>query len=217
MNRLPLRGRFGAAVSAVLATVLAYYVRTLRVRLFVAKELDPADPRPWVLCFFHGEQVPLLAWKRRRGTVAMVSLSRDGQRHQLLLKRLGLDVVRGSSSRRGAAALREVVERLLRGSDAAFAVDGPKGPVYRVKPGAITAARLSGAQLVPMGGFAPSSVRLARSWDKLCLPLPFSRVHVSLGKPIDAERATELDLEEAIRGLRPIAQPPSGARQPCVS
>jgi lysophospholipid acyltransferase (LPLAT)-like uncharacterized protein len=119
----------------------------------------------------------------------MVSLSKDGAMQARALTLQGLGVVRGSSSRgaaRGLAALVRYVR--ARACDAAFAVDGPRGPYGKAKPGAVLAARSSGGLLVPMGSAVGRGLVLARAWDRFTLAWPFSRVVVVLGAPIDPTR-----------------------------
>jgi len=174
-----------AALGLILGLFVKIYLATLRVSLHVDAALDLRDPRPWVLCFWHGDQLPLLCWKRRRPTVALVSHSRDGQMQAIALRVQGLLVERGSSSRGGSGGLRAIVRRLRAGCDAAFAVDGPRGPRFSVAPGASSAADLVVGLLVPMGSAAPHGVTLERAWDRFRIPLPFSRVAVSLGAPME--------------------------------
>lgn len=166
--------------------LLAYaWLRTLRVTLSVDPALDRGDRRPWVLAFFHGTQWPLLAWRRRRPTAVLVSLSRDGDIQAGALSALGFSVVRGSSSRGGARGLASLVRALARGShDAAFAVDGPRGPYGAPKPGAALAARRVGALVVPMGSAIMSGKVFERAWDRFALAWPFSRVAIVLGRPV---------------------------------
>ncbi len=144
-----------------------------------------ADRVPWVLSFFHGTQFPLLAWRRRRPTAVMVSLSKDGALQARALGLLGFDVVRGSSSRDGARGLAALVRRVRSGAcDAAFAVDGPRGPYGTVKAGAAFVAARTGAWLVPMGSAIRRGKVFARAWDRFALPWPFTTVAVVLGAPI---------------------------------
>jgi lysophospholipid acyltransferase (LPLAT)-like uncharacterized protein len=195
------------------------YLSTLRLALHVDGALDPNDARPWVLCFWHGDQMPLLCWKRRRPTVALVSHSTDGQMQARALRLQGMVVERGSSSRGGSAGLRAIVRRLSRGHDAAFAVDGPRGPQFHVAPGAGTAARLAGGRLVPMGSASPRGLTLERAWDRFRIPLPFSRVAVVLGAPLEPT-ANAADVADAIArasaGARAMLASPGHAvlRQP---
>ena len=111
----------------------------------------------------------------------------------------GFVVVRGSSSRGGARGLAAIVRGLRRrASDAAFAVDGPRGPYGMVKAGALVAARRSRGVLVPMGGAIGAGKTFDRAWDRFALAWPFSRVAVVLGAPLEPS-ATAEELAVAIR------------------
>jgi lysophospholipid acyltransferase (LPLAT)-like uncharacterized protein len=184
------------------------WLATLRVRVIVDPALESASARPWVLAFFHGTQWPLLAWRRRRSTVVLVSLSKDGSMQARALALQGLRVVRGSSSRGGARGLAALVRTMKRDTaDAAFAVDGPRGPYGVAKQGAVTAARATGALLVPMGSAARSSIVLERAWDRFRIAWPFSRVTVTLGAPIEpAADCARASLEQAIHRANAIAE-----------
>jgi lysophospholipid acyltransferase (LPLAT)-like uncharacterized protein len=175
------------ALLGVLVGVLArVWLATLRVRVRRDPALEGVGERPWVLAFFHGTQWPLLAWKRRAPTVVMVSHSGDGAIQARALALQGFRVVRGSSSRGGVRGLAALVRRMKRErADAAFAVDGPRGPYGVAKGGAITAARAAGALLVPMGAAVEHGVVLHGAWDRFVLAWPFTRVTVTLGAPID--------------------------------
>jgi hypothetical protein len=188
-----------ALLGILLGIVARAWLWTLRLELEVHPALAEAADRPWVLSFFHGTQWPLLSWRRRRPTLVMVSHSRDGQLQARALGLLGFLVVRGSSSRGGARGLAAIVRGLRRQTtDAAFAVDGPRGPYGVVKAGALVAARRSGAVLVPMGSAIGAGKTFERAWDRFALAWPFTRVSVVLGAPIDAA-ATEETLAVAIR------------------
>lgn len=195
--------RLALALSGIVVGIVAWiWLRTLRLEVLRHPELDAFEARPWVLCFHHGRQFPLLAWRRRRPTVVLVSHSRDGQVQSRALGVLGFTVVRGSSSRGGARGLAALV-RILRGTaartDAAFAVDGPRGPIGIVKEGALVAARATGAVLVPMGSAARSTKVLERAWDRFAIALPWTTAAVVLGPPIEASDVDARDrLERAI-------------------
>src|SRR5262245_16843249 len=164
------------------------WLATLRLTLLVDPALGRVHGRAWSLAFWHGQQFALLRWRRRRPTVALVSLSRDGELQSRALAQVGLTIERGSSSKGGAAGLRAIVRQLRRGLDAAFAVDGPRGPRGVVRcdgggVGAATAARLAKGVVVPTASACASRWVLRRTWDKFELPRPFSRVAVVLGPP----------------------------------
>jgi hypothetical protein len=165
--------------------VARLWLATLRVRVVPHPALADVSGRPWVFAFFHGTQWPLLAWRGRRPTVVLVSLSADGTMQARALRILGLEVERGSTSRGGARGLVRVARRLRRGGvDAAFAVDGPRGPYGLAKGGARVAARAADALLVPVGTAIDRGFVLTRAWDRFAIALPWSRVVISLGEPI---------------------------------
>jgi lysophospholipid acyltransferase (LPLAT)-like uncharacterized protein len=134
-------------------------------------------PGPAVLVGWHGEQLGLLWGWRHTGMRVVVSRSRDGDLATAALARLGVGAIRGSSSRGGAAALREAVRHLRAGGRVAVLVDGPRGPRHQVAPGAAAMAALGGAPLVCTRAIAPAALRL-RSWDRFEIPAPLSRVEL---------------------------------------
>jgi lysophospholipid acyltransferase (LPLAT)-like uncharacterized protein len=201
---------FRRALGVLVGLTARAWIATLRLTLLLDPNVDVTTARPWSLAFWHGQQFALLRWRRRRTTVALVSLSRDGEIQAGALPRVGLSIERGSSSRGGAAGLKAIVRRLRRGVDAAFAVDGPKGPRGVVRSesggvGAALAARLAGGLVVPMASACSSFRVLSRAWDRFELPLPFSRVVVVLGPPIEPEQATPDRLAAAIDSARVVA------------
>jgi hypothetical protein len=176
----------GAALGLALGLIARVWLATLRVTSSVHPGLDPHSPQPWVLSFWHGQLFPLLAFRRRRRTVAMVSLSTDGNLLSWAFKLLGVGVCRGSSSRGGREALEAIVGMMRVGWDGAFAVDGPRGPRRVPHTGALRAAAECDGQVVPFAAACSRSLVLRASWDQFELPLPFSRVAVVLDAPVHA-------------------------------
>ncbi len=183
------------------------WVRTWSVRLVVDPRLDLLRREAIVFAFWHGQQLGLLS-QRRRPTVTLVSWSRDGELQTGAMRALGLDVVRGSASRAGASGLRAMIRALRAGRDAAFAVDGSRGPLHRVKPGAARAAARAGALLVPLAVAARRRLVLARAWDRFEIPLPFTRVVVVAGAALEPARVAEApkELGKAIEAARHRAE-----------
>jgi len=213
----------GRRALGVLVGLLARaWLATLRLTLLIDPALGRAEGRAWSLAFWHGQQFALLRWRRRRPTVALVSLSRDGEMQSRALAQVGMTIERGSSSRGGAAGLKAIVRRLRRGLDAAFAVDGPRGPAGVVRSegggvGAALAARLAGGVVVPMASACASCWVLKRTWDRFELPRPFSRVVVVLGPPIEPDAASPEALGAAVDRARAAAEraiTPARARIP---
>jgi hypothetical protein len=188
------------ALAALLAAAALRLLRaTWRVRL-----LGPAPPYgqgPVVFCFWHGRQAGLFAHPRPRPVAVLASLSRDGALQARILARLGFDVHRGSSSRGGAAGLKSLIGALRHGADAAFAVDGPRGPLHRAKPGAILAAKAAGAAIVPITARASLRWVFAKAWDEYALPVPFAAVEIVRGGAIDAASVTPEQVAAAIDAL----------------
>ena len=189
-----------------LGLVVRLWLWTLRVEV-VHPAAGAADPsRPWVYAFWHGAQLALLARPRRRRTAVLVSLSRDGQLQTGAMRSHGMLVVRGSSSRGGARGLRGLIEAMRgEGTDAAFAVDGPRGPERRAKPGVLAAARAAGAVIVPLGVAAARAKVLERAWDRFVIPLPFSRVVIAAGPCLAPDGATPADVDAAIDDAERVA------------
>lgn len=222
---------FRRALGALAGLFVRAWLATLRLTLVVDPALAavlerPGRRAPWVLAFWHGQQLALLKWASFRGMVALVSLSLDGELMAGALPRLGVGVVRGSSSRGGARALRGVVRALRSRRDAAFAVDGPRGPARAVRAegprvGAALAARLGGALVVPMAA-ACSARSTLRSWDAFELPRPFAHVVVALGAPIApvdaAAPVIAAGLERAVGDAqKTLALGPAGGRRDPVA
>jgi len=209
-----------AVLGLLLGLVARLWLASLRVRVVADPALLAAGDRPWVLAFLHGTQWPLLAWRRRGPTVVLVSLSADGELQSRALRLQGLAVVRGSSSRGGARGLAALVRAMKRlRADAAFAVDGPRGPYGVVKPGVVLAARATGAVLVPMGSAVTSGIVLRRAWDRFAVAWPFTRVTVVLGAPVEPTDPTARErLEAAIARANDAArEAPSPKELPCAA
>ena len=135
----------------------------------------------------------------------MTSLSRDGRLQDKTLTRLGLRTVAGSSSRGGRRALVEMVRRMQAGGNAAFAVDGPRGPLHIVKPGVIYLASRTGSVIIPLTARAKYRYVFNKAWDKYEFPLPFSPAIVILGKPIEIPTgASEAVIEQKRQELEQV-------------
>ena len=104
----------------------------------------------------------------RRGA-ALISGSRDGALLADLVERFDFEVVRGSSSRKGASAIRQLAEVIANGRDVVITPDGPRGPAYELGQGIVFLAQQSGAEVVPINMEYSSSWRV-RSWDRFILP-----------------------------------------------
>jgi Kdo2-lipid IVA 3' secondary acyltransferase len=118
----------------------------------------------------------------QRPGAGLISASRDGDLIADLTQRFGFEVVRGSSSRLGASALRELENVLASGHDVLITPDGPRGPAYELGPGIVFLAQKTGAAVVPIN-MEYSGCWRVNSWDGFILPRPFARVRVIFGPP----------------------------------
>lgn len=181
---------FARVLRRFIPTLLATLVRLLgwswRLRVtdeagVLARNRTAGPPLIWV--FWHNRLlVGAMFWVRRlqprRGAV-LISRSKDGEILAQVVRNLGGEPVRGSSSKGGASALAELARRMPAPCDAWITPDGPRGPRYAVHAGAVWLAQASGAQIVPVAVEASSCWRL-KSWDGFIIPKPFARVHVTL-------------------------------------
>jgi lysophospholipid acyltransferase (LPLAT)-like uncharacterized protein len=161
-----------------------------------------------IFAHWHGRLLPLSYHHRGRGLVPIISKSGDGEYIARIVEHWGYRPVRGSSSRGGTQALREMVKRARKGSMLVFTPDGPRGPRNEVKPGVLLAAQLSGLPIVPASS-AATSAWWFEGWDRFMVPKPFARVVVGFAEPIyvarDADESemqrTALQLKKSIDSL----------------
>ncbi|HJM42122.1 MAG: lysophospholipid acyltransferase family protein [Nitrospinota bacterium] len=187
----------------IIGAALRVLAATCRAKvLFAERELPRAPGGPGrIYSLWHGRMLyPAYFHRKLRGSV-LVSRSRDGEILTGALGALGHRTVRGSTSRGGTLALRRLIKTLRAGGDIGVASDGPRGPARRVQPGIIHLAARSGAPIVPIV-FGAARAKTFASWDRFCLPCPFTRVALVFGRPLrvppDADEAL---LEEKRRAL----------------
>jgi lysophospholipid acyltransferase (LPLAT)-like uncharacterized protein len=133
-----------------------------------------------------------------RSCAALVSASKDGGLLAHVLELFKVEPVRGSSSRRGPQALRELVSWGERGYDLAITPDGPRGPCYQVQEGVISTAQLTGLMIVPATYHLNWKIQL-KSWDRFQIPLPFARCEVTTGRGLRVPREATAAEREQLR------------------
>ncbi|MBI4424143.1 MAG: lysophospholipid acyltransferase family protein [Elusimicrobia bacterium] len=165
----------------------------------------------WLYAFWHQRQVFFTYTHRGTGASVMVSRSRDGELIAKVMELSRIGAVRGSSSRGGAVAARELLELGREGRVLGITPDGPKGPAREVKPGVLYLARESGLPIIPISNATSRRLVLERAWDKFHVPLPFSRACVIFGAPIrvgpgDDLAAKAAELKAALDGITDEAE-----------
>jgi len=140
---------------------------------------------PVIWVFWHNRVLAVAAARRRffpmRTGYVLTSASGDGLIIAEVMRRLGAGAVRGSSSRGGAAAYRELLRLVGEGEDIAITPDGPRGPRHEIQPGAVRLALKAGVALMPVRVEASSAWRL-KTWDRFMVPKPFARVELITGE-----------------------------------
>lgn len=194
------------------STILRLLLATIRVRIDDrAGFLDRKILRPTLICFWHNRILGITAAfnaryprRDRKGVTVLTSPSKDGEILAQFVGAFGMGSVRGSSSRRGSQALRELVRLVRDGRDIAITPDGPRGPRYSLGPGVIQLAQTTGAQILPVHAHFSRSWRL-KTWDGFIIPLPFSTISVTLDNAvaIPAE-LTDADFETQRKNLEEL-------------
>ena len=187
---------------ALIEVGLGFYrlwARTLRLQVE-----DPTN----VIDFVRAKPVIFAIWHNRllmlprvfdpcfptRQSVGLISASRDGDLVAILIERSGYGTIRGSSSRKGVIALRQLVDALTT-TNVLITPDGPRGPVYQATQGIVFLAQKTGVPVVPIHLEYSSCWRL-KSWDRFVVPRPFATLRAIFGAPLQFQSSEETnDLE----------------------
>jgi lysophospholipid acyltransferase (LPLAT)-like uncharacterized protein len=211
----PYRKTLARLAPPVLGVLLRILRWTLRIDTVGAEALHArwARGERAILSFWHNRllMLPLLA---DGGPICiMVSHHRDGEIGSTLLAAWGVATVRGSATRGAVSGFLRLVDAYRHGKNLAVTPDGPRGPRYVAKPGVVRLAKAVGSPIFPITYTANRAARL-RSWDGLIIPLPFARVRIHFGEPVEVPRdasAAQLDgcraeLEQRLNALTQAAE-----------
>jgi lysophospholipid acyltransferase (LPLAT)-like uncharacterized protein len=190
---------YRVAVPLAGAVIRGWWLTCRITRVEGTEHLEQALARAPSLipCYWHQHQLycgKFLLEQRVRGLKVgwLVSPSVDGELGAMLVRRFGAEVIRGSSTHTGARALRDYYEALVKeGVSPAITPDGPRGPRFKFKPGALLLAQMSGRPILPMA-YAASRAWLVK-WDKFVIPKPFARIAIAVGPPRQVPRVTDAD------------------------
>jgi lysophospholipid acyltransferase (LPLAT)-like uncharacterized protein len=205
---------YALAVPLGLAIVRSWWATCRIVKVEGEEHLQAALQKApsLVPCFWHQHQgfcAKYLLEQRARGLAVgwLISPSVDGEIGAMLVRRVGGRVIRGSSSHTGARALRDYYLALVQENiSPVITPDGPRGPRFKFKPGAILLAQMSGRPMLPLA-YAASRASLIK-WDKFVLPWPGARIAIAIGAPryvprvIDAATIERLQREMEAELLR---------------
>lgn len=204
-----------AAIAAVGYPLINLLGRTLRWRVEGLEHFErvaTAGHQP-IIAFWHGRILPGTLYFKDRGIVVMTSENFDGEWIARIIHRFGYSTARGSTSRGGRKAMRQLMREMASGRGTGFTVDGPRGPARVAQPGAVWLAKATGNPVVPIHLEASSHWTL-RNWDRTQIPKPFARVSLAVGEPLYVPRsaddtsveAARLEVERRLRALEGRAQ-----------
>jgi lysophospholipid acyltransferase (LPLAT)-like uncharacterized protein len=185
------------------------------IRVIGAEHIAAALGRSpsFIPVYWHQHQlfcVKHLLEQRRAGLKLgfLISPSVDGEIGAMIVRSLGGEVIRGSSTHTGARALRDYYQALAHeGVSPAITPDGPRGPPWKFKPGAVLLAQLSGRPMIPLSFAASRAWKI--KWDRFVIPKPFSRIVIAVGEPVYVPKGLdaaglerlELDMERRLRAV----------------
>lgn len=189
---------------------------SLRVRHVHVERIDEPNRagKSYLLAFWHRYLLLMVFARYRKPIFPLISQHKDGEYIARTMERFGSRSVRGSSSRGGGAALREMIDAASRrGDNIAITPDGPRGPALVAQVGVVLAAQRAGCPVIPVALISERK-KVLRSWDSFEIPKPLSRAMFVYGEPIHvpAELDTEgvetwrLRIETAMRDLTDSAE-----------
>lgn len=142
---------------------------------------------------WHGQQFSSLYHHRNNNITVMVSPSRDGDVQHAFLKKFGYSTIRGSSNKNPLKAIISMIKTAKSsGSNFAFAVDGPRGPLHKVKSGIVFFAQKTNYKILPIVCGAKIKFTL-KTWDRCIIPLPFNFIYIKYGEPITVSENDDID------------------------
>lgn len=188
-----MTARKAALIARVGEWIVRAVILTLRVKITDRAGVLAPGTKPAIWIFWHN-RLFIIPWAYRkalgdRAGAALTSASKDGEIVAAFLACFSIRAVRGSSSRRGVAALIELIRLVRDGYTIGITPDGPRGPRYTLNPGVVTLAQKTGAAICPVRVHYSSYWQL-KSWDGFQIPKPFCRVDVVL-QPLETAAVTE--------------------------
>ena len=148
---------------------------------------------PIIYAFWHNRIFYLAYLYRKTNVGIMVSKHKDGEMITMVMKKLGLTAIRGSTTRGGIRALIEIIRYARNTNNSiAFTPDGPKGPKYTIQEGILIAARETGYPIVPVTWYAKRKI-IFNSWDNFIFPLPFNKFTTIYGNPIFVSKKDNIE------------------------
>lgn len=182
--------------------ILYYLLKVISktMKIEVIKSDKVIENEGYICGFWHnklvGASLGLTDFTAKKAVLA--SPSKDGELISVPLEKMGFTLVRGSSGKDSIKSVLKLIKLVKDGYSAGTPLDGPKGPIYQVKPGMLYLAQKSGKGIVPVGVAFSKKWVFEKAWDKFQMPKPFSKMLCIIGDPIfipeDADKEEYLDI-----------------------
>ncbi len=179
-------------VSVAAGNFLNLWLRTCKYEIigYHIVDLILHTGMPVIVTTWHCGLLPVLHFFKGNKCALMVSSSKDGEWIDKIVKKWGYATVRGSSGRGGHRAARKIIQYLQMGYHGGLIADGSRGPARKVQKGVVFLAAKTKIPLLPMGIAAYPSIKLP-TWDKTIIPLPFSKIIITVGNPLYLSSSTD--------------------------
>jgi lysophospholipid acyltransferase (LPLAT)-like uncharacterized protein len=172
-------------IALIGATIARLLFLTMRFKMTDRAGFSTTRPdSPLIFAFWHNRilastiaHMRYYRFRSRKGLAVLTSPSKDGEILAQLMSCFHIGAIRGSSSRRGSRAVMECADWIKSGGDLAVTPDGPKGPRYKLGPGLILLAQMTGVPILPVHVRFTRSIAM-KTWDRFRIPLPFSTVEI---------------------------------------
>lgn len=209
-------------LSLLIKIFVLLIARTVRLKVYNREQIDELKRagKSLIFVFWHQEIFLLVDYYRHYNhnpVTILASPSRDGDIAEAVLRRFQFGVVRGSSRRNGFGGLIGVIKAIKGGNDVALTIDGPTGPPGVAKPGALYIAQRTNSLLIPVGCWAKPNFKLSLSWDKMMIPMPFSRGVIVFGTPLQISKGSEQSIQKSYEELQKnIEETSAKAKELCA-
>jgi lysophospholipid acyltransferase (LPLAT)-like uncharacterized protein len=219
-TRLPQLSLWRKMQIPIIAAAVISIIRVLGPTLHFEKigqqhyDQSRAQGVPVISAFWHRCIISATWYWRNRNIVVMNTTNFDGQWTRRVIEHFGFGTAQGSSTRGGMRGLAVMAQRLEKGVDCAFTIDGPRGPRYVAKPGPVMLARRTGRPIFVFHVGLEKALTLKKAWDLMQIPHPFSRAIVvsapliSVSPDADAEelKRKQAEMQAALERVRDTAE-----------
>lgn len=184
----------------ILYHLLQIVRKTLKIEVIKSPSINEKE-ESYIFAFWHNKLVAstlCLDYIEKRAVLA--SPSKDGELISVPLEKLGFHMVRGSSDKNSTSSLISLIKLMKKGYCIGTPVDGPKGPIYEVKPGMIYLAQKGKKQIIPTGTAYKNRWEFKKAWDRFQFPKPFTKMVYVMGEPITVPE--DADIEEYCQKIK---------------